>query len=110
MAGGHLRAKLPLLLSKPNAYADFSEQTFMNYPRTVSQDIREWLEHAPEKVMFATDAYPFSEEMGWEEAGWVAASTGRQALGAGAHRDDERRGDHARARRWNRADGVAGEC
>lgn len=70
------------LLSKPNAYADFSEQTFMNYPRTVAQDIREWLERAPEKVLFATDAYPFSEEMGWEEAGWVAVSTGRQALGA----------------------------
>ena len=69
------------LLSKPNAYADFSEQTFMNYPRAVSQVIREWLEYAPEKVLFATDAYPFSEEMGWEEAGWVASTTGRQALG-----------------------------
>jgi predicted TIM-barrel fold metal-dependent hydrolase len=69
------------LLSKPNAYADFSEQTFMNYPRTVAGAVREWLEYAPEKVMFATDAYPFSEEMSWEEAGWVAATTGRQALG-----------------------------
>jgi len=69
------------LLSKPNAYADFSQQTFMNYPRAVSQVIREWLEYAPEKVLFATDAYPFSEEMGWEEAGWVASTTGRQALG-----------------------------
>ena len=69
------------LLSKPNAYADFSEQTFMNYPRAVAGAIREWLEYAPEKVMFATDAYPFSEEMSWEEAGWVAANTGRQALG-----------------------------
>lgn len=69
------------LLSKPNAYADFSEQTFMNYPRGVADAIREWLERAPEKVLFATDAYPFSEEMGWEEAGWVAASTGRAALG-----------------------------
>ena len=69
------------LLSKPNAYADFSEQTFMNYPRAVSRVIREWLEYAPEKVLFATDAYPFSEEMGWEEAGWVAGTTGRQALG-----------------------------
>jgi len=69
------------LLSKPNVYADFSEQTFMNYPRAVSQVIREWLEYAPEKVLFATDAYPFSEEMSWEEAGWVAATTGRQALG-----------------------------
>ncbi len=69
------------LLSKPNVYADFSEQTFMNYPRGVSQVIREWLEYAPEKVLFATDAYPFSEEMGWEEAGWVTTTTGRQALG-----------------------------
>ncbi len=69
------------LLAKPNAYADFSEQTFMNYPRAVSQVIREWLEYAPEKVLFATDAYPFSEEMSWEEAGWVAATGGRQALG-----------------------------
>ena len=69
------------LLSKPNAYTDFSEQTFMSYPRTVAGAIREWLEYAPEKVMFATDAYPFSEEMSWEEAGWVAATTGRQALG-----------------------------
>ncbi len=69
------------LLSKPNVYADFSEQTFMNYPRAVSRVIREWLEYAPEKVLFATDAYPFSDEMGWEEAGWVANTTGRQALG-----------------------------
>jgi hypothetical protein len=69
------------LLSKPNAYADFSEQTFMNYPRAVSQAIREWLEYAPEKVLFATDAYPFSEEMYWEEAAWVGVTTGRQALG-----------------------------
>ncbi len=69
------------LLSKPNAYTDFSEQTFMNYPRAVAEAIREWLERAPEKVLFATDAYPFSGEMGWEEAGWVAATTGRQALG-----------------------------
>lgn len=69
------------LLAKPNAYADFSEQTFMNYPRAVAQAIRDWLEAAPEKVLFATDAYPFSQEMDWEEAGWVAATTGRQALG-----------------------------
>jgi predicted TIM-barrel fold metal-dependent hydrolase len=69
------------LLTKPNVYADFSSQTFMNYPRAVSQAIREWLEYAPEKVLFATDAYPFSEEMSWEESGWVANSTGRQALG-----------------------------
>lgn len=68
------------LLQKPNAYVDFSEQTFMNYPRAVAEAIRGWLEFAPEKVLFATDAYPFSEAMDWEEAGWVAATTGRKAL------------------------------
>ena len=84
--------EIAALLSKPNAYADFSEQTFMNYPRDVAQSIREWLERAPEKVLFATDAYPFSEEVSWEEAGWIAATAGRQALGlalTGMLRDGE---------------------
>jgi uncharacterized protein len=73
--------EIAALLSKPNAYADFSQQTFFNYARPASEVIREWLEVAPEKVLFATDAYPFSDEMSWEEAGWVASTTGRQALG-----------------------------
>lgn len=68
------------LLEKPNAYVDFSAQTFINYPREVSQVIRRWLEHVPEKVLFGTDAYPYSGEMNWEETGWMAANTGRQAL------------------------------
>lgn len=80
------------LLQKPNAYADFSEQSFFGYPRTLAGVLREWLEMQPEKVLFATDAYPFSDEMGWEEAGWVAAATGREALGialTGMLRDGE---------------------
>jgi len=73
--------EITALLSKPNVYADFSAQTLMNYPRAVAQVLREWLEFAPDKVLFATDAYPYSDELGWEESGWVASSTGRQALG-----------------------------
>ncbi len=69
------------LLTKPNVYADFSEQTFMTYPRAVAQVLREWLEFAPDKVLFATDAYPYSDEVGWEQAGWIANDTGRQGLG-----------------------------
>ena len=87
------------LLTKPNAYADFSEQTFMNYPRDVSEVIRAWLEYVPEKVLFATDAYPFAPpDMGWEEAGYVANSTGREALGlalTGMLRDNEITRDRA---------------
>jgi predicted TIM-barrel fold metal-dependent hydrolase len=62
-------------------YADFSAQTLMNYPRAVSQVLREWLELAPDKILFGTDAYPYSEENGWEQSGWIASHTGRQALG-----------------------------
>ena len=30
--------------------------------------------------MFGSDAYPYIPEMGWEESGWIAARTGREAL------------------------------
>jgi uncharacterized protein len=69
------------LLTKPNAYVDFSEQTAFNSARSVSEVLRKWLEYVPEKVMFATDAYPSSKELGWEEAAFIAAKTGREALG-----------------------------
>jgi len=74
--------QLTALLTKPNVYADFSSQTFDNYPREVSQVLRAWLEYVPEKVLYGTDAYPFAPpDAGWEEAGWIANTTGREALG-----------------------------
>lgn len=78
--GWPFTAEITALLEKPNAYLDFSAQTLINTPRTVARGLREWLELVPEKVMFATDAYPYSGEMDWEESGWIAADTGRQAL------------------------------
>jgi predicted TIM-barrel fold metal-dependent hydrolase len=81
------------LLTKPNCYADFSEQTFLNYPRDVSETIRAWIEYVPEKVLYATDAYPFAPpNSGWEETGYIADKTGREALGialTGMMRDGE---------------------
>ena len=68
------------LLEKPNTYLDFSAQSLLLSAPTLAGTLREWLEHVPEKVMFGTDAYPYSNEMGWEESGWIAARTGRQAL------------------------------
>jgi predicted TIM-barrel fold metal-dependent hydrolase len=69
------------LLEKPNAYLDFSAQSLQQSPATLAGTLREWLEHVPEKVMFATDAYPYSDEIGWEESGWISARNGREALG-----------------------------
>jgi predicted TIM-barrel fold metal-dependent hydrolase len=68
------------LLGKPNVYADFSAQTLVRYPRELSETIRRWLEFAPEKVLFGTDAFALTPEVGWEEVGWLSARTGREAL------------------------------
>jgi len=85
--------QLTALLTKPNVYTDFSGQTFMNYPRDVSENLRAWLEYVPEKALFGTDAYPFAPpDNGWEEAGYMANAAGREALGmalTGMLRDGE---------------------
>jgi hypothetical protein len=68
------------LLTKPNAWLDFSSQDLEFTPATLATTLRQWLEWVPEKILFATDAYPYSGEMGWEESAWISAHTGRQAL------------------------------
>lgn len=86
------------LLEKPNAYLDFSSQDLLLPPATLAVTLREWLEWVPEKVLFGTDAYPYSDQLGWEESGWVAAHTGRQALAlalTGMMRDGEISRDRA---------------
>jgi uncharacterized protein len=73
--------EITALLTKPNVYADFSAQTLMNPPRAVAQVLREWLEFAPDKVLFGTDAYPYSDQSGWEQSGWLATREARESLG-----------------------------
>jgi hypothetical protein len=68
------------LMTKPNAYLDYSLQSMLIAPSTLAQTLREWMEFVPEKVLFATDAYPYTNELGWEESGWIAARRGRAAL------------------------------
>ena len=69
------------LLGKPNVYADFSAQTFLLSARDLANVLRTWLGLYPEKVMFGTDAFVLGPEIGWEETGWLSATTARQALG-----------------------------
>jgi predicted TIM-barrel fold metal-dependent hydrolase len=69
-----------VLLGKPNVWADFSSQGFLTSTRELSTVLRSWLELRPEKVLFGTDAYPLTVDVGWEEIGWLAARSGRQAL------------------------------
>jgi hypothetical protein len=69
------------LLQKPNVFVDLSLQSLTMTPHTQSQWLREWLEWEPEKVLFGTDAYPLSDELGWPESAWIASRNARDALG-----------------------------
>lgn len=80
------------LLQKPNVYLDISNQDLMIPPHTEAKWLREWLEFEPEKVMFGTDGYPYSESLGWAESTWIASHNARQALAialTGMMRDGE---------------------
>jgi predicted TIM-barrel fold metal-dependent hydrolase len=68
------------LLQKPNVYLDLSQQALTFPPRTLATWLREWLELFPEKVLFGTDGYPYSDVLGWEESTWIAARNAREAL------------------------------
>ena len=67
-------------LSKPNVYADFSEQDWLISPRMLSLVLRDWLEWYPEKVLFGTDLFPGAAEIDWPEIGYMTSVTGRRAL------------------------------
>jgi predicted TIM-barrel fold metal-dependent hydrolase len=73
--------EITALLTKPNCFLDFSGQASMNSAHDLAGVIRGWLEYVPEKVLYGTDAYPFSKETGWEEAAYIANVSSREALG-----------------------------
>jgi hypothetical protein len=68
------------LMSKPNVYADFSALTYFEKTRGQAQMLRIWLSSFPEKMLYGSDASPTTDEISWEETGWVASRTAREAL------------------------------
>jgi hypothetical protein len=80
------------LLQKPNVYLDISQQALVVPAPTLATWLREWLELFPDKVLFATDGYPYAPYLGWEESTWLSARNARKALGialTGMERDSE---------------------
>jgi hypothetical protein len=80
------------LLQKPNVYLDISQQALVIPAPTLATWLREWLELFPDKVLFATDGYPYSPYLGWEESTWLSSRNARRALGialTGMERDGE---------------------
>jgi hypothetical protein len=87
------------LLVKPNVYVDFSSLSLLQPASRLAGTLREWLEWVPEKVMFGTDAYPYSSDLSWETSAWLANANGREALSAaltGMMRNGEITRDRAR--------------
>jgi hypothetical protein len=68
------------LISKPNVYADFSALSYFEGVAGQAELLRPWLSQWPEKVLYGSDASPDTDEIGWEETGWVASQTAREAL------------------------------
>ena len=68
------------MMGKSNVYADFSGQTFLLYPRALSENLRYWMEMFPDRILFGTDAFSFGPAVDWGEVAWLSNTTARQAL------------------------------
>ena len=71
----------PMLL-RPNVWADTGVQNQVRSPTELAETLRWWFELAPEKVLFATDAWsdPAAAQLRWPELTVLGAETTRQAL------------------------------
>ena len=77
---GPYTKEVAVLVSKPNVYADFSEQDALLPPRALSSVLREWLEWYPEKILYGTDLAPGPPELDWDVIGYSTNQTARRAL------------------------------
>ncbi len=71
------------LAAKKNVYLDTSFDELVLYPSEFKNVLKYWLSTYPDKVIFGSDAFPFNEALGAEEAYWLAVHSARDAL-AGA--------------------------
>jgi hypothetical protein len=70
------------LAALPNVYLDSSEFVLLTYPAEYSRILKNWFEIFPEKVVFGSDAFPYTREIGVPETYWVAVYTARTASAA----------------------------
>ena len=77
---GPYTKEISVLVSKPNVYADFSEQDALLPPRALSEVLRDWLEWYPEKILYGTDLAPGPPEQDWDAIGYSTNQTARRAL------------------------------
>ena len=71
-----------LLTAVKNVYLDTSFQSELLYPSQFKGVLKQLITLFPDKMMFGSDAFPFSDALGSEESFWLAARTTRSALSA----------------------------
>ena len=71
-----------LLTAVKNVYLDTSFQSELLYPSQFKDALKQLLTLFPDKMMYGSDAFPFSDALGVEESFWLAAHTTRTALAA----------------------------
>jgi hypothetical protein len=74
------------LAARENVYLDSSLMGLYLYPADLAEVLRHWLLLYPDKVVFGSDAFPFSEAIGAEESDWLAVESARRALAAALSR------------------------
>jgi len=70
------------LTAAKNVYTDSSLMGYYVYPSELKNILKQWISLFPERIMFASDAFPFNDAVGAEETFWLAARSARTALAA----------------------------
>jgi predicted TIM-barrel fold metal-dependent hydrolase len=71
-----------LLTAVKNVYLDTSFQSEFLYPSQFKEVLKQLLTLFPDKMMYASDAFPFNDALGAEESFWLSARSTRTALAA----------------------------
>jgi hypothetical protein len=70
------------LTAAKNVYTDSSLMGYYVYPSELKNILKQWISLYPEKIMFASDAFPFNDAVGAEETFWLAVRSARMAVAA----------------------------
>ena len=70
------------LAAAKNVYTDSSLMGYYVYPSELKNILKQWISLYPQKIMFASDAFPFNDAIGAEETFWLAVRSARTAVAA----------------------------
>ena len=70
------------LAALPNVYLDSSEFSLLIFPQEYSHILKRWLEIFPEKIVFGSDAFPYSREVNVPATYWLAVKSAQTAVAA----------------------------